>query len=60
MEKQSTTNVGGPYPTLCSQGWECPKCHRVYSPWTSMCFYCGQPETITYTTETDYAWNKPK
>lgn len=23
------------------QGWECPKCGRVYSPSTSMCKYCG-------------------
>ena len=23
------------------QGWECPRCHRVYSPSTMMCMYCG-------------------
>lgn len=23
------------------QGWECPKCNRVYSPSTPMCFSCG-------------------
>jgi len=23
-----------------SQGWECPKCKRVYSPTTMMCMYC--------------------
>ena len=22
------------------QGWVCPKCGRVYSPFTSMCSYC--------------------
>jgi hypothetical protein len=22
------------------QGWECPKCKRVYSPTTSMCIAC--------------------
>lgn len=22
-------------------GWVCPQCGRVYSPWTSMCLYCG-------------------
>jgi hypothetical protein len=27
------------------QGWECPKCKRVYSPTTSMCFYC--PNRVT-------------
>jgi uncharacterized OB-fold protein len=24
------------------QGWECPKCNRVYSPTTIMCSYCPQ------------------
>ena len=24
------------------QGWECPKCNRVYSPTTSMCSHCPQ------------------
>ena len=23
------------------QGWVCPKCGRVYSPSTPMCWYCG-------------------
>lgn len=22
-------------------GWRCPVCGRVYSPFTSMCAYCG-------------------
>ena len=30
------------------QGWECPKCKRVYSPTTSMCSYCPT-QTITGT-----------
>lgn len=25
------------------QGWICPKCGRVYSPYTNMCLYC-KPE----------------
>lgn len=32
------------------QGWECPKCGRVYSPYTHMCPYCGPKhshETVT-------------
>ena len=33
------------------QGWVCPKCGRVYSPTTSMCFYCGNETTTTTTTE---------
>jgi hypothetical protein len=24
------------------QGWECPKCKRVYSPTTSMCSHCPE------------------
>jgi hypothetical protein len=27
------------------QGWECPKCGRVYSPFTPACGWCG-PTTI--------------
>lgn len=27
------------------QGWECPKCGRVYSPSTSMCRFCGGEAT---------------
>ena len=28
------------------QGWICPKCGRVYSPFTQMCLYC-KPYNIT-------------
>ena len=36
--------------TQClQQGWQCPICKRIYSPTTSMCFYCGNQETITIT-----------
>jgi methionyl-tRNA synthetase len=31
------------------QGWECPKCGRVYSPSTHMCWSCPE-KTITSTT----------
>jgi uncharacterized OB-fold protein len=24
------------------QGWECPKCGRIYSPTTPMCLHCPQ------------------
>ena len=29
------------------QGWQCPICNRVYSPYTFMCYYCGQAVTTT-------------
>lgn len=32
------------------QGWQCPICKRVYSPFTLMCPYCGGNEVITTTT----------
>lgn len=39
-------------PKFIRQGWECPKCGRVYSPDTSMCMYCGQKDQNTYSTTT--------
>ena len=29
------------------QGWICPKCGRVYSPFTQMCLYCKPNNTNT-------------
>lgn len=29
------------------QGWQCPVCGRVYSPSTTMCFYCNNSPTNT-------------
>lgn len=26
------------------QGWICPKCGRVYSPYTSRCTFCGNSD----------------
>lgn len=37
------------------QGWECPKCGRVYSPTTIMCLTCPQPIKTNITTNTP--WN---
>lgn len=31
------------------QGWQCPICKRVYSPFTHMCTYCGKKEVKTTT-----------
>ena len=33
---------------LAQQGWQCPICKRVYSPFTPCCFNCGA-EGITKT-----------
>lgn len=32
---------------FAQQGWQCPICKRVYSPFTPSCFYCGNEQTIT-------------
>lgn len=34
------------------QGWICPKCGRVYSPFTQMCPYCGNGHAATSHTST--------
>lgn len=33
--------------TFGQQGWICPKCGRVYSPFTPMCLYCCNEKTNT-------------
>ena len=35
------------------QGWICPKCGRVYSPFTQMCLYCKPNNTNTISTLVD-------
>lgn len=37
-----------------SQGWQCPICKRVYSPYTPMCNYCGNGKQ-SYTVSTGTA-----
>lgn len=32
---------------FAQQGWQCPTCKRVYSPFTPMCLYCGNTDVIT-------------
>lgn len=34
---------------FAQQGWQCPICKRVYSPFTPSCFYCGNEKTVTTT-----------
>lgn len=32
---------------FAQQGWQCPICKRVYSPFTTMCYYCGGDTVIS-------------
>ena len=34
---------------FAQQGWQCPICKRVYSPFTPMCWYCGNDKQTTVT-----------
>lgn len=29
------------------QGWQCPVCKRVYSPFVGMCQFCGGEDLLT-------------
>ena len=42
------------------QGWQCPICKRIYSPFTMMCYYCsGESKTSTNVNSTGYIdWQK--
>lgn len=36
------------------RGWVCPKCGRVYSPNTSMCWYCSGENVVNTISSTPY------
>lgn len=39
-------SVCAPVPTDVPTGWECPRCHRVYSPQTGQCLPCSPPPAL--------------
>ena len=36
---------------VAQQGWQCPICKRVYSPFTPCCFTCGAESTTKTSTD---------
>lgn len=44
LQKPAPTKLG-----VGLQGWVCPKCGRVFSPFTSMCPYCGGEDRFKVT-----------
>ena len=46
---------------LTYQGWECPKCGRVYAPWVGQCTMCNNKNTHgwsqTYIIRNPYNFN---
>lgn len=48
-EESSSANFSHNLSSPAMQGWQCPICKRVYSPFTHMCLYCGGKEVTTTT-----------
>jgi len=46
-EKENSTKLNSGI--FGQQGWICPKCGRVYSPFTSMCSYCSNGNNFNIT-----------
>ena len=49
----SKVNTINNQPIIAQQGWQCPICGRVYSPFTPMCYYCGGEQKIETSTKTN-------
>lgn len=49
MKNTSSTYIGNSDIIQPQQGWECPKCGRVYAPTNLMCWYC--PNNAIATTD---------
>lgn len=43
---------------FAQQGWQCPICKRVYSPFTPMCYNCGGESSTLTTTGPTLDWLK--
>ena len=43
---------------FAQQGWQCPICKRVYSPFTPMCYCCGAEGITRTSTGTSSDWVK--
>ena len=44
---KTESSAVNPYNGLFGQqGWICPKCRRVYSPFTPMCLYCQNETSV--------------
>ena len=37
--------------TFISQGWQCPKCGNIMSPFTPYCLFCSKSESYITTSE---------
>ena len=44
--KQESSEINPYNGIFGQQGWICPMCGRVYSPYTQMCLFC-KPDNIT-------------
>jgi rubrerythrin len=40
------------------QGWQCPVCNAVNSPWQAQCLCGGKARAETFSTHNDIDWNK--